>query len=139
MLDLGIPYSTNYGATPEAIRAQNIQDFQDGKTRVFIGQPHAVGLGITLTAASYVIYYSNDFSLEARLQSEDRAHRIGQDKAVVYIDLIASDTVDLLVKKALSNKKSLAEFIVDNKLNPFAKDFQMSNLEELQDLYEKHS
>jgi SNF2 family DNA or RNA helicase len=119
--EVHITNTMNYGNTKTDDREKNIDDFQAGKTRVFIAQPHALGMGVTLTAASYVIYYSNDFSMEARMQSEDRAHRIGQDKTVVYIELIAKNTVDKLVKRALEAKQDLAAFIVDNKLNPFSK------------------
>lgn len=114
----GISNTENYGETKDKDRRSNIDDFQSGKVRVFIGQPHAVGVGVTLTAASYVIYYSNDYSLETRLQSEDRCHRIGQDKTVIYIDLIASKTADILVVKALRSKKSLFDYVIDNKINP---------------------
>ena len=62
------------------------------------------GYGITLTAASNVIYYSNSYDLEKRLQSEDRAHRIGQHKPVTYVDLIAEKTVDEKIIKALRKK-----------------------------------
>ena len=59
-----------------------------------MGTPATGGYGITLTQANTVIYYSNGYDLEKRMQSEDRAHRIGQTKKVTYIDLIAEDTVD---------------------------------------------
>ena len=68
----------------------NIRKFQsDPKCRFMVGTPSTGGYGITLTAANTVIYYSNGYDLEKRLQSEDRAHRIGQKKNVTYIDIIA--------------------------------------------------
>ena len=73
-----------------------------------MGQPKTGGYGITLTAANTVIYYSNSYDLEIRLQSEDRAHRIGQTKAVTYIDLVSPDTIDEKVLDALRSKVSLA-------------------------------
>ena len=60
----------------------------------FIGNTQTGGYGITLTAASTVIYYSNNYDLEKRIQSEDRAHRIGQVNPVLYIDMVAKKTVD---------------------------------------------
>jgi len=67
-----------------------VRQFQtDPDTHVFLGQVSTAGLGITLTAASLVIYYSNTYSLEDRLQSEDRCHRIGQTKSVTYVDILA--------------------------------------------------
>ena len=70
-----------YGLTPQDERQDNIRKFQsDPKCRFLVGTPSTGGYGITLTAANTVIYYSNGYDLEKRLQSEDRAHRIGQKK-----------------------------------------------------------
>jgi len=98
------------GISPDE-RTENRQRFQDPDSgvRFFVGNQAAGGLGITLTAASTVVYFSNSFSLEDRLQSEDRPHRIGQWNTVTYIDLLAKDTLD--TKKiivSLRNKQTLA-------------------------------
>ena len=85
--------------------------FQEGEANVFVGQQQAGGTGITLTAASYVIYYSNTFSLTDRLQSEDRAHRIGQTEDVVYLNLLAENTIDVNILNCLTNKKDVADII----------------------------
>jgi SNF2 family DNA or RNA helicase len=71
-------------------------DFQDPNhpLRFFVGQPRTGGYGLTLTEASTVIYFSNNYDLEIRLQSEDRAHRIGQKNNVTYIDIVTEGTVD---------------------------------------------
>tara|TARA_R100000234_G_C4973243_1_gene167289 strand:- start:181 stop:957 length:777 start_codon:yes stop_codon:yes gene_type:complete len=71
-----------YGETPQEDRQEIVHRFQDMNSdlRFFVGQPKTGGYGITLSAASTVIYYSNSYDLENRLQSEDRAHRIGQKK-----------------------------------------------------------
>ena len=98
-----------YGATPDTIRVQNIERFQgDANTRFFVGNPQTGGMGITLTASSTMVYYSNSYNLEHRIQSEDRAHRIGQVNKVNYIDLICPNTVDEKIVKALRSKKQLA-------------------------------
>jgi len=104
-----------YGAIGTEDRATAIKKFQDpdSKVRFFVGNPQTAGYGITLTAASNVIYYSNGYDLEKRLQSEDRAHRIGQKKSVTYIDLIAPKTVDEKIVKALRAKMSIANTIMD--------------------------
>ena len=81
-----------------------------------MGNPQTGGYGITLTAASTVIYYSNGYDLEKRLQSEDRAHRIGQKKSVTYIDLIAERTVDEKIVKALRKKIDIASQIMGEEL-----------------------
>ena len=86
---------------------------EEQRADVFVGTPHAAGYGITLTEASCVVYYSNTFDLEKRLQSEDRAHRIGQKKSVTYIDLVSPDTVDERILRCLKTKKTLADIILD--------------------------
>lgn len=86
---------------------------EDQRADVFVGTPHAAGYGITLTEATCVVYYSNTFDLEKRLQSEDRAHRIGQKKAVTYIDMVSPGTVDERIMKCLKMKKTLADIILD--------------------------
>ena len=78
-----------YGLTPQDERQENIKRFQNGdECRFIVGTTQTGGYGITLTKANTVIYYSNGYDLEKRLQSEDRAHRIGQTKSVTYVDLI---------------------------------------------------
>lgn len=97
---------TYYGDTEEDERQRVVAEFQDpeSKLRFFVGNPSTGGYGLTLTAANVVVYYSNSFDLEKRLQSEDRAHRIGQTKNVTYIDLIAVKTIDEKIVKALRDK-----------------------------------
>jgi SNF2 family DNA or RNA helicase len=108
---------TYYGATAAADRMENVNKFQlDPTARFFIGNPKAGGRGLTLHAASTVIYYSNDFSLETRLQSEDRAHRIGQELAVTYIDMIARGTLDARIVRALRTKKNIADQITGDNI-----------------------
>ena len=88
----------------------------DSKVRFLVGTPQTGGYGITLTAASNVIYYSNGYDLEKRLQSEDRAHRIGQKKNVTYIDILAEDTVDQKIVKALRKKINIASQVMGEEL-----------------------
>jgi SNF2 family DNA or RNA helicase len=81
-----------------------------------VGNPQTGGYGITLTQANTVIYYSNGYDLEKRLQSEDRAHRIGQKKSVTYVDFIAQKTVDEKIVKALRKKIDIASEILGEEL-----------------------
>jgi len=106
-----------YGKTPQDQRQPNIKKFQ-GKngTRFLVGTPQTGGYGITLTQAHTVIYYSNGYDLEKRLQSEDRAHRIGQTKPVTYVDIIAEDTVDNKIVKALRKKVNIASEVMGEEL-----------------------
>ena len=131
-----------HGSVDRDGREIAVDRFQnDDKCRFFVGQPHSGGIGITLTAAENVIYYSNDFSYEARMQSEDRAHRIGQEKHVVYVDLVSPGTVDDKVAKALKEKHDMAEEFI-NKLEVEVKkthnlytDEELKNIEELDAKY----
>ena len=106
-----------YGLTPQEDRQDNIRKFQsDPKCRFMVGTPSTGGYGITLTAANTVIYYSNGYDLEKRLQSEDRAHRIGQKKNVTYIDIIAEKTVDEKIQKSLRKKINIASEVLGEEL-----------------------
>ena len=103
-----------YGATSTDQRDYAMSSFQnpDSLVRFFVGQPRTGGYGLTLTQASTVIYYSNSYDLEVRLQSEDRAHRIGQVNKVTYIDIIAEKTVDEKVLQALRSKIDIASVVL---------------------------
>ena len=107
-----------YGETSSDERERIVNDFQDpnSELRFFVGNPSTGGYGLTLTAANTVIYYSNSFDLEKRLQSEDRAHRIGQTKNVTYVDLIAPNTVDEKIVKALRDKIDIATQVLGEDL-----------------------
>ena len=106
-----------YGLTPQEQRQPNIKRFQDDpECRFIVGTPSTGGYGITLTAANTVIYYSNGYDLEKRLQSEDRAHRIGQKKSVTYVDLMADDTVDEKIVQALRKKINIASEVLGEEL-----------------------
>ena len=110
-------YVHYYGLTPQEDRQDYIRKFQnDPKCRFIIGTPQTGGYGITLTEANTVIYYSNGYDLEKRLQSEDRAHRIGQKKTVTYIDLICEDTIDEKIVKALRDKINIASEVMGEEL-----------------------
>lgn len=122
------------GQVKDAERAEAIARFQgrrpifEGGTRTgweevpveqqakyFVANPAAAGEGLTLHAARTVIYYNNSFKLVDRLQSEDRAHRIGQQHPVSYIDIVAPDTVDEHIVRALRNKLNIANQITGDK------------------------
>jgi SNF2 family DNA or RNA helicase len=107
-----------FGDTLDRDRQDIVDRFQDRESdlRFFVGNPKTGGFGLTLTASHTVIYYSNSYDLEVRLQSEDRAHRISQDKKVTYIDLITEGTVDELIVKNLRSKINLATKILGEDL-----------------------
>ena len=106
-----------YGKTPNEERQDNIKKFQsDPKCRFLVGTPSTGGYGLTLTAASTMIYYSNGYDLEKRQQSEARIDRIGQEKPMTYIDIICEDTVDERIVKALRKKINIATEIMGEQL-----------------------
>jgi len=114
------------GQVDDADRRVNVRDFQKGDAQFFVSNPAAGGEGLTLLgdqsegaaeclSCKTVIYYSNDFSLQRRLQSEDRAHRIGQKWPVQYIDIVAADTVDTLIADNLKKKFNVAQQVTGDK------------------------
>ena len=106
-----------YGKTLPEERDYAIRNFKNNdKVRFFVGTPQTGGYGITLTQANTVIYYSNGYDLEKRMQSEDRAHRIGQKKTVTYVDIIADDTVDTKIVKSLRKKINIASKVMGEEL-----------------------
>ena len=109
---------TYYGLTPQDQRQGNIEKFQDkeGPVRFLVGTTATGGYGITLTAASTMIYYSNGYDLEKRQQSEARIDRIGQESPMTYIDLIAEKTIDDKIVVALRKKVNIASEIMGEEL-----------------------
>lgn len=110
---MGIGHVQYHGGTSDADREAAIDEFQAGRVQAFVGNAQAAGIGLTLTNASTAIYYSNGYSLELRLQSEDRCHRIGTRHPVTYIDLAAIDTIDEKVAAALQAKQDVASAVLD--------------------------
>jgi len=117
----GIECVQYHGGIGKDDRTAAIESFERGAAQVFVGNQQAGGTGITLVAASYVIYFSNNFSLRDRFQSEDRAHRIGQKKNVTYINIAAKGTIDEAVIRALMSKKDVADTIIDKGLALFSR------------------
>ncbi len=104
-------------------RSEQIEKFQnDSDVLVFVGQIATAGLGITLTAASTMVFYSLDYSMSNFEQTKARIHRAGQCDPCTYIYLIAKGTVDEKVMKSLNKKYDLASSLIDDYrkgLNPF--------------------
>ena len=107
-----------YGLTPMGDRQSNINKFQDpnSSVRFFVGTTQTGGYGITLTAATTMVYYSNGYDLEKRQQSEARIDRIGQNFPMTYIDIYCEDTVDARIVKALKKKVNIASQIMGEEL-----------------------
>lgn len=112
--DNDISFVEYHGDVSDKEREIARHEFQDGKASVFIGTQKSGGTGLTLVAASYVIYISNNFSARARAQSEDRAHRIGQTEPVTIIDIIARGTIDQVMADNLDGKATLSELVLSH-------------------------
>ena len=106
--------ATYYGDTKDKDRQDIVEKFQDKNSslKYFVGNPSTGGYGLTLTAAHTVVYYSNSYDLEKRMQSEDRAHRIGQVNKVTYVDMIAEGTVDEKIVRSLRSKIDIASEVM---------------------------
>jgi len=103
-----------YGLTSVSRREKVLDDFQDedSELRFFVSNPHTGGRGLTLTAADTMIFYSNSYDLELRLQAEDRIHRIGQTKSCTYVDLVAPGTVDEKILESLRKKVKISNEVL---------------------------
>jgi SNF2 family DNA or RNA helicase len=108
-----INYSLIKGGVKD--RDEQVARFQnDPYVPIFVGQVATAGLGITLTAASTMVFYSLDYSMSNFEQCKARIHRAGQRMPCTYIYLTAQGTVDEKVLKALKNKANLAKTLVDD-------------------------
>lgn len=100
-------------------RTEAIERLQNGDLTFLVANPQTAAFGLTLTAATTQIFYSNNYRLELRAQAEDRSHRIGQRNVVTYIDLVARGTVDEKILEALRKKIDLAAAIQQDGPQPW--------------------
>ncbi|MCE5189116.1 MAG: DEAD/DEAH box helicase [Eubacteriales bacterium] len=108
-----IAFSLITGAVKD--RDEQVRRFQtDPEVTVFVGQIATAGLGITLTAADKMVFYSLDYSMSNFEQTKARIHRVGQNNPCTYIYLVAKSTVDVRVLKALRDKADLAKSLIDD-------------------------
>jgi SNF2 family DNA or RNA helicase len=124
LVEAEIPHVMYYGATTESERIQAEKRFnEDPNCKVFIGNPIVGGQGLNLLGhttevdtgkdCSLVIYYSQNWSMTARTQSEDRAHRIGTRTHVQYTDLVCPGTIDDEIRQRVLGKRVHAKDIQD--------------------------
>ena len=120
--EMEIRYSYITGKIKTEERSEMCSKFQnDNNIKLFIAQIQTAGLGITLTAADTAVFYSLDFNYANYSQAIARTHRIGQKNTCTYINLIATETVDEKILKALESKQDIAKNIVDNWRDYFKK------------------
>lgn len=106
-----VSFTGRLKAGPERDAAK--QQFLSGKSKYFVANQATGGVGLTLNIADLTIYTSNTFNSLDRLQSEDRNHRKGQEKNVLYLDIVARNTVDRDILVALQDKRDLADWVRD--------------------------
>jgi SNF2 family DNA or RNA helicase len=101
------------GGQTDNVRQNNIDNFQEGKTKLMIAGLRAGNVGINLTTAKYVIFAELDWSPAIHRQAEDRLHRIGQKNTVFAYYLIGNGTLDDHVGDILVDKEYEIDTIMD--------------------------
>lgn len=110
-----------YGKIPAPERQDIANSFQrNPNIRILIGNPAAAGTGFTLTASRFAIYETLSWRFDFYAQSQDRIHRIGQDRPVTYIRLIATGTIEEVICEALQRKLELARVLLGDRPNSSA-------------------
>ncbi|WP_027530112.1 DEAD/DEAH box helicase [Bradyrhizobium sp. WSM3983] len=105
-----------YGGTPNNERQAIAGQFQnDPATRIMVANPAAAGTGFTLTSAAYTIYETLSWRYDHYAQSQDRNHRIGQTNPVTYLRLLAADTIEDAIVRALDRKSAMARSLLGDR------------------------
>jgi SNF2 family DNA or RNA helicase len=107
---------TYYGKTEKTKRQQLITEFKAGRIKLLIANQQTASVGLNLQRSNLHYFYSNSYSLDQRVQAEDRSHRHGQQWPVVYKDLIMRDSVEVKVLEVLKNKRNLLDYFRDKSL-----------------------
>jgi hypothetical protein len=109
----GYAYQYLDGSTPAAARGVQVDQFQRGAAPFFLISLRAGGTGLNLTAANYVIHLDPWWNPAVEDQATDRAHRIGQQRAVTVVRLVARATIEEAVLTLHESKRALAEEILE--------------------------
>lgn len=107
------------GKTGSDDRAENVRKFQAREVDWFVGNQRSGSRGLDLAAANAVIYYSHDWSLRGRLQSEDRAISLRKHDTVLYIDLMVENSIDEKIVAALRAGKRISDTIIGDHVEDF--------------------
>jgi len=108
LADMGLSYVLFTGQINPRQRQENKKDFED-KVQFFLANKSCGAYGLNLQICYNIIYYSNDFDLATRLQSEDRVHRIGQEHEVNIYDIYVEHTIDDFILDCLTKKENLVK------------------------------
>ena len=101
------------GETPMEARQASVDAFQAGKAQIFLGNIQAAGVGITLTAASHVIFCELPWTPAELSQAEDRCHRIGQEESVLVQHIVLENSIDQRMAQALVDKQEIIDKALD--------------------------
>ena len=112
LTEAGIAYFKITGETSKKKRMELVESFNGGDTPVFLISLKAGGTGLNLTGADVVVHYDPWWNVAAQNQATDRAHRIGQNRAVTVYKLIAKDTIEEKIQKMQEKKQSLADSVL---------------------------
>ena len=110
---VGIRYQYLDGSTPAAKRQDAVDAFQNGEGDLFLISLKAGGTGLNLTAADYVIHLDPWWNPAVEDQATDRAHRIGQERAVTVYRLVAKDTIEEQILALHEDKRELIAGVLD--------------------------
>jgi hypothetical protein len=100
-----------HGRILEPERQPTVDAFEAGAVDWMVGNAATGGMGYTMNAASIVVFMSNTFKLVDRQQAEDRPHRYGQTKSVLFIDIVMEKSTDVAIIRAIGNKMDLAAYV----------------------------
>ena len=108
---MNLTYREFHGKVPLREREKNIEDFKNKNIQVLLGNKTSGGYGLNLQFCNHMIYYSSDFDWGTTAQSEDRIHRIGQEKSCMYYRLWSDSKIDQMISNCLARKEGLEESI----------------------------
>lgn len=107
-----------FGDVPLEERAKIVHNFQSSRDlKVLVANPAAAREGLTLTAANHAIYLDRNFNLVDYLQSQDRIHRISQERPAYIHNLVGEDTIDIYIEDVVYRKQAIAEYVYGDSKN----------------------
>ena len=130
LADLGVVVATGDNSSDEVEKAK-IRFQNDDSVKIFLGTWQKCGTGITLTAASYMIFLDTPWTDSVYTQAQDRIYRIGTNKSVTIYNLIAKDTIDERVLEIVNDKKAIADYVVDDEITQCGIDSLRKYIEDL--------
>jgi SNF2 family DNA or RNA helicase len=103
------------GDTKDEVRQANVEQFQNGNSKIIIGTIGAMGTGLTLTAGTVVIFMDHPWNRALYDQAVDRCHRIGQESSITIYNLMCKDTIDERIWSIVKTKGAISDTVIDGK------------------------